>query len=146
MDIKQFIQDNRGQAISADFIIVGLILIVLMFGCIDYWVTEANLQQAEHIKNYYLDRSRITGGLSSEDRINMTSSLDKCGFTVSSISAPDEGSVKRDLDNLGIIPEVWLNVHIKFKNQPFLIGSFLGVNNDKTIKLTGRSFTEYVGP
>ena len=52
---------QTGAALSAELLIIIAIICFLIFGSQDYFLAQLKIQQAEHIKNYYLDRMRLKG-------------------------------------------------------------------------------------
>jgi len=119
-----------------------LLLFAVLFGAVDYWMAMVKIQQAEHIKNFYLDRARIAGYLSDKDREEIETKLENIGLKVTKISAPVD-PVVRDLTNY---PIVEVSIETKFKDNPFMLGFFLGKENALEPKFTGRVFSEYAGP
>lgn len=147
MDFRKILRDNRGIAMSVEFLIIGMFMTIIVFDMVDKWNALIRIQQAEHVKNYYLDRSRLAGGLANADQILMTKALEEMDFNIESISAPPAGSVVRTLNltTPSDVPEVWLNIELSFKHNPFLLGEFFGLDTPGNIKLSGRAFTEYTG-
>jgi len=134
---------QRGQA-TWDFLVISLILFIVLFGVVDYWMTVVKIQQAEHIKNYYLSRSRIEGMLLQDDEAELIDKFDQIGLTVNAINSPPS-RIKRTLNiSEGSYPEVWLEIQAEFKNYPFMIGLFLNKDDDPTLVFKGREISEYV--
>lgn len=137
---------QRGSVLSVDFLITGVLIIFLVFGSTDYWLVQVKLQQAEHIKNYYLDRIRVEGFLTGMDRANMLNSFNAIGFTVTNVDAPT-APVLRDVarpEN----SEVWLKVDVQLNQRTFVLGTLLGVppSGLLTFRLAGRELSEKVAP
>lgn len=139
-------QGQRGSVLSVDFLISGVLIIFLVFGSTDYWLVQVKLQQAEHIKNYYLDRIRVEGCLTGTDRANMVNSFNAVGFTVVNVDAPTT-PVLRDVarpEN----SEVWLKVDVQLNQRTFVLGTLLGMTQSGllTFRLAGRELSEKVAP
>lgn len=100
------------------------------------------IQQAEHLKNYYLDRARINGYLNDQDKAEIQSKMDNIGFEVTRITAPT-APVKRNLNDYPLIEII---IETKFKDTPFMMGFFLGKEDKLEPKFSGRVFSEYAGP
>ena len=136
-------KNQRGQT-TVEFLIVSLLLFAILFGAVDYWACMVRIQQAEHVKNYYLDRVRLEGCLTDADRNALQTNIEKLGFIVTDIDAPT-APVIRTLDFTEDYPEVWLDVTTEFENNPFMLGVFLGKDNKPTPKFSGKVLSEYAG-
>ncbi len=139
-------KNERGSVLSIEFLIVAMLLIFLVFGATDYWLLQVKMQQAEHIKNYYLDRIRVKGCLTPSDQAEMITRFQQAGFTVESIDAPTSRILRNVEDPTA--SEVWLRVEVKLNQKPFLLGSLLGMTgpDSLTIKVAGRELSERVDP
>lgn len=139
-------KNERGSVLSIEFLIVAILLIFLVFGALDYWLVQVKMQQAEHIKNYYLNRVRVEGCLTSSDQAEMISRFQQAGFTVERIDAPTSRILRNVEDPTS--SEVWLRVDVKLNQKPFLLGSLLGMTEPDglTIKVAGRELSERVEP
>lgn len=133
------IKNEKGQA-TIEFLVIITLVFMVIFGAVDYWIATMRIQQAEHVKNYYLDRARITGYLSADDRTALTTDMSKIGLNVKSISAPATPLV-RDINNY---PEINLIITTEFVKSPFMLGYFLGTTDNTEVKFSGRTFSEYV--
>lgn len=136
-------KNQRGQA-TIEFLIIALFLFAILFGAIDYWACMVRIQQAEHVKNYYLDRVRLEGCLSENNQKDLTNNIENLGFKVKKIEAPTT-PVKRTLDFSNGYPEVYLSIETEFKDNPFMLGVFLGKDNKPTPKFSGKVLSEYAG-
>ena len=137
-------KNQRGQA-TVEFLIVSLLLFAILFGAVDYWAAMVRIQQAEHIKNYYLDRVRLEGYLSPDNQIELTNKIENLGFKVKTIESPPT-PVKRTLDFSNGYPDVHLKIETEFKQNPFMLGAFLGRENNLKPKFSGKVLSEYAGP
>lgn len=135
---------QRGQA-TVEFLIVSLLLFAILFGAVDYWAAMVRIQQAEHVKNYYLDRVRIEGCLTGSDKNALQTKIEKLGFKVTKIEAPTT-PVERTLDFSNGYPDVFLNIETEFEKNPFMLGVFLGRENNLKPKFSGKVLSEYAGP
>lgn len=138
------IRNQRGQA-TIEFLVIATLIFMLIFGAIDYWLVLVKLQNAEHLKNFYLDRARVTGYLSTTDRNNLTTSMNKLGFADVVITAPTK-QVVRSLDSN---PLITITITADFgENSPFMMDFFLdkgSKNQPFYITLSGQTYSEYVG-
>lgn len=139
-------KNERGSVLSIEFLIVALLLIFLVFGATDYWLIQVKMQQAEHLKNYYLDRIRVEGCLTSSDQAEMIARFQQAGFTVAGIDAPTSRILRNVEDPTA--SEVWLRVEVKSNQKPFLLGALLGMNgpDSLTVKTAGKGLSERVDP
>lgn len=140
------IKNEKGSVLSIEFLIVAMLLVFLVFGATDYWLVQVKMQQAEHIKNYYLDRIRVEGCLTPSDQAEMVSRFQQAGFTVESIDAPTSRILRNVEDPTA--SEVWLRVDVKLNQKPFLLGTLLGMSEPDglTVRVAGRELSERVDP
>ncbi|MEW6727576.1 MAG: hypothetical protein AB1327_11575 [Bacillota bacterium] len=147
---RKFWQDQRGSVLTVEFLLIAVLVLVLAFGGLDYWLVQAEMQQAEHLKNYYLDRMRVEGYLSSADEADMLDRFADAGFTVTGIEGPRESQGDpRVLRNVldPTTSEVYLRVEAAPEVKPFLMGRLLGQgSSDFTIRVAGRALSERVDP
>jgi hypothetical protein len=137
---------NRG-IITVEFLICGLVLFFLVFVSTDYWLIQVKNQQADHIKNYYLDRIRVEGYLTDADRNDMIQKFNAIDCQVQSIDAPVT-PVLRNVDD-PTQSEVWLRVEAKPNTQPFFLGTLIGADapdGSFLIRVSGRALSERVNP
>lgn len=144
-------RDERGSVLSMEFLMITILLLVLAFGGSDYWLIQTEMQQAEHLKNYYLDRMRVEGYLSSADEADMLDRFADAGFTVTSIeglreSQGDPRVLRNVLDPT--TSEVYLRVEAAPEIKPFLMGRLLGQGSSEgfVIRVAGRALSERVDP
>lgn len=144
----RFLKCTRGYA-TVEFLICGLLLFYLAFVSTDYWLIQVKMQQADHIKNYYLDRIRVQGCLTSTDRDELKDKFKKIDCDIASIDAPTK-PVLRNVDDLTDLSasEVWLKVEAKPKTKPFFLGTLVGADKpeDFVIRVSGRALSEKVNP
>lgn len=137
----KILKNKKGQA-TIEFLIVALLIFMVIFGSIDYWLAIMKIQQGEHVKNYYLDRARIAGWLSPEDKDRLMQDMNKVGFSVTNIESPGE-PLLRTLH--GQPPEVNLTIKTQFTERPFMLSSFLGKNEENTaITFSGVALSERI--
>lgn len=137
--IKKFFKNKNGQA-TIEFLITATLIFMVVFGSIDYWLAVMKIQQGEHVKNYYLDRARITGHLSPEERVNLISDMGKAGFKDIVINAPNVPQL-RDINNQPVID---VKITAQFTERPFMLSTFLGKNENTQITFSGRTLSECV--
>lgn len=136
-------RDDHGSVLSVEFLIVCLLLFSLAFGAVDYWLVQVKAQQAEHVKNYYLDRIRVEGVLTPSDEQRMVDVLDGMGFDVVGIDTnPMRLRNVEDPD----LSEVWLKLELKPRAEPFLMGRLLGLGSEEDfmIRVAGVGLSERV--
>ncbi|MGB9886803.1 MAG: hypothetical protein ACPLRW_07395 [Moorellales bacterium] len=135
-----------------DFLIVAGLIFFLIFTAVDYYAVMAQHQIAEHVIQYYLERARIEGFLSSADEAEMVSKLASVGFTVENIQGPREsqGAV-RVLRNVSDpdASRITLMVTAKPPYRPFTAGLLIGASaapGSFRIKVGGSVLSERVEP
>lgn len=136
-------RDERGSVLSVEFLIVSVLVFFLAFGAVDYWLIQVKAQQAEHVKNYYLDRIRVEGVLTDSDRNDMIDTLNRAGFELVEI---DTNPVRlRNVEDINQ-SEVWLKLGLRPMTEPFLMGRILGLGGDGNfvIRVAGRGLSERV--
>jgi hypothetical protein len=140
------LSNEQGAVLGVEFLIVACLVVFLIFGATDYWLAQVKLQQAEHIKNYYLDRVRVEGCLTSRDEAEMLGRFDQAGFTVKSIDAPAT-RVLRNVED-PTLSEVWLRVELEPDRRFFVLGRLLGTAEPEglTMRVAGRGLSERVEP
>jgi len=144
--MQRLLQNQQGSVLSVEFLIVSILILFLVYGATDYWLMQVKMQQAEHIKNYYLDRIRVEGCLTDADRQDMINRFQEAGFTVTNIDAPAT-RVLRNIDD-PTQSEVWLRVEAKMDGKPFVLAGLLNMNspNEFTFRVAGRGLSERVTP
>lgn len=137
--------------VTVEFLIVGMLIFFLVFVGTDFWIVQVRQQAAEHLKNYYLDRVRVEGYLSTADENEMVARFQGAGCEVVNINAPRESRgdprVLRNTDDLAE-SEVRLEVEARPRPRPFTLGMLIGSGppGDYTIKVGGRALSERVDP
>lgn len=133
---RGFSMGERGSVLSAEFLIVAVLSLFLIFGATDYWLVQVKMQQAEHIKNYYLNRMRVVGCLTEGDKARMADRFRSIGCTVRKIEAPSKPLPRNS--------EVCLKVEVTPNQKPFLLGRFLGLDEsgEFVIRVGGCTLSE----
>lgn len=151
------LSNQKGIALIIECLIILVPLLIFYFAYLNQWGLQMRINQAEHIKNYYLNRIRLEGYLSETDMMDLQNKLDQAGFRLVKLSAPvqnpglvgvdtSECTVGRVLRKVNIedpaeiaSATVWLKIEIQPKtgDLPEDVGP---------IKLTGRSLSERVSP
>jgi len=116
--------------ISVELLILFMVLMFLVFASVDYFNTLIQYQLAQHLCNYYLERVRVCGRLTTADETEMITKFSGIGLTVESIaSVPRESlgqpAVTKNLDN----PDgckITMTLTLKPAKRPFLIGYLVG--------------------
>lgn len=134
-------KNQHGQA-TVEFLIVSLLLFAILFGAVDYWAAMVRIQQAEHVKNYYLDRVRLEGCLTESNQTELTNKIINLGFKDVEVEAPPS-PVKRTVDFSNGYPDVFLKIKAKFEKKPFMLGIFLGKDDEPTLEFSGKVLSEY---
>lgn len=153
------IKNEKGSAGTAEFIMVVVLLLTILFGSIDYWIMMGQFQRAEHIKNQYLDTAKLKGCLEVTDIDNLTTILEEdLGYKETSIKLVDanDQSIVYDENNKAIrqisgslsgIPEMKLEITGKVPKKMFWISDILGSSTgeeEMEFKLEGTVYTEFI--
>jgi hypothetical protein len=128
-NFDRLLKDQRGGAI--DFLIVSTLLLFMVFASIDYFVTFTQHQVAQHITNYYLERVRIEGRLTSTDETDMRNRFSAARLTVTEITGPREAAgnpvVTRNTDDPDA-SKITMTITLKPADRPFVVGRLVGGN------------------
>lgn len=152
MRLKKIIADKRGAA-SVQFMIYAALMAFLIFGAIDYWLVQQRINHVEHVKEYYLDRVRLEGWLSSADETALSAVLTNAGYTDIQIacsakeSSPFTQRVLRNPEDLNG-SEVFLEIKCKPQPQPFALARLIKAGEPGPFEIVarGRALSERVTP
>lgn len=134
---KGLLIDNRGYMSSLEFVILFTLITFLLFGGVDYYLTEMQYSVIEEATNHYLNRMAFVGTLTNADRLSLLEELESKGFINITISPRNwhgeeigEGDVVvRDIQS----PEtslMTLEVSASPQTAPFALGRLLGVQEE----------------
>lgn len=149
--MRRLLRDQRGIA-SVQFLIYASLISFMIFGTIDYWITQQRVSQVEFIKNYYLDRVRLEGCLTINDEASLTSRLIAAQFSniVIDTIAKESLGQSRVLRNTSDLngSEVYLEIQCEPTPQPFLVAQMIGTGapGPFIIDVKGRALSERVDP
>ena len=156
------LRDEKGSVLIAELLVVMLLLMALTFGGVDYWMMLTQFQQADHLKNQYLDHIRLNGCLDETSKAVLINRLEELGFegkdggeitiSVTKVGDPTviyteaNRAVRKVGDKAADIPEILFTIEGKFKKDKFWISSLLGNAEDGTVpfKLQGTTYSEYI--
>lgn len=156
------LRDEKGSVLIAELLVVMVLLMALTFGGIDYWMMMTQFQQADHLKNQYLDHIRLNGCLDSASEAELRDKLEKLGFegkdggdiviSVTKVGDPStvytesNRAIRKVGDTAADIPEILFTIEGQFKKDKFWISSLLGNPEDGTVpfKLQGTTYSEYI--
>lgn len=142
---------EKGLVNSIEFLIYITIILFLLFGGMDYYITETQHDMLEHIKDYYLNRLKLEGRITDDLRRDMYDRLDSIGFKDITIGVFDyEGNrLDSSMTKVRNIEEVdksvmKLVISVKPKYKPFLFGKLLGLeeNDEFFFKVGGEVLSE----
>lgn len=143
---------DQGGYGAVEFLIFFTFLVFVIFAGVDYYVAQTRHQMSEHLMQFYLDRIKLEGRLSTADELELRNRLNAAGFTITSIQAPRESlGAERILKNTedAAASEVWLALEVIPPEQPFLFGKLIGGSSPGspfTIRVGGRTLSERVDP
>lgn len=147
--MKKLLQNRRGIA-SVEFLIYACLISFMIFGTIDYWITQQRVNQVEYLKNYYLDRVRLEGRLTLEDEASLMGRLTAAKFSdivIETTAKESQGQprVLRNTDDLDG-SEVYLKIKCKPIPQPFIVAQLIGSGapGPFVINVSGRALSERV--
>lgn len=111
------------------------IILFVIFGSVDYYITQMQYNQLENIKNYYTNIMKVQGMLTDDDLYDLNNTLDNMGFK--SISVDIVGYNDVDISNTVIYRniekphEARMSLVIKAqpKFEPFIFGRLIGVKD-----------------
>lgn len=156
------IRDEKGSVLIAELLVVIVFLMAFTFGGIDYWMMMTQFQQADHLKNQYLDHIRLNGCLDETSKAVLINRLEELGFegkdggeitiSVTKVGDPTviyteaNRAVRKVGDTAADIPEILFTIEGQFKKDKFWISSLLGNPEDGTVpfKLQGTTYSEYI--
>lgn len=134
--IRALISCNKGSAGSVEFILLLPLILFIIFGSIDYYITQMQYNHLENIKNYYTNIMKVQGTLTDEDLSALRTELDKSGFESTEINTGIDIVDCSGTDIRGRIvyrnierpEEARMSLRIKTqpKMEPFLFGKLLG--------------------
>ena len=131
------LKDKNGSAGSLEFLILLPIILFIIFGSIDYYITQMQYNHLENIKNYYTNIMKVQGTLTDEDLNKLVTELDKSGFKESSIDmlGYNETDIRGRIvyRNIEKPDEARMSLIIKTqpKFEPFIFGRLLGEKGDE---------------
>lgn len=127
-----------------ELVIVFAFLCFLIFGAMDFHFVQIEQLKAEHVLNYYLDRTRLEGYLTVQDEADMIGAFKSVGLTVVSIEGPREAAG----DERVLRPsEVSLAVTCSFDKKPFIMGVLIGSSPQGVLmKVKGDILSERISP
>lgn len=164
-------REQRGSTNALGLILTLPILMVILFGGVDYWLMNSQFTKLEYMKNHYLDRARLQGCLTADDISELNTEITNMGFSVSEISIEEANPIDPDnpvkyteedrairkiaIDSINDIPELRLTIKGEFQKGKFwvadLMSGLYGTEKKEEentgglpFKIEGTTFTEYV--
>lgn len=136
--IRSLIRCNKGSTGSIEFILLLPLILFIIFGSLDYYITQMQFNHLENIKNYYTNVMKVQGKLTYEDLANLRNELIKSGFE-------DDIEIEvvgyNDIDITGITvyrnierpheSRMSLRIKVKPKMEPFIFGKLLGERGEE---------------
>ena len=149
--LKRILKSECGALTSIELLIWTTITVFIIFGGIDYYVVEKQLNDIEEVKTHYLSQMKISGVYSRRLQNNMEEELQKKGLSDIDIYATDgydsiinsDDTIFRNVDD---VKASTINLYIKAKPKvkPFVFGKLLGVNENEEFyfNVKGRTVSE----
>lgn len=91
----RLLKDERGNG-SIEFLILLPIILFMIFGSVDYYITQMQYNHLENTKNYYTNVMKIQGTLTNTDLVDLNYVLHHTGFKNIHISARDYNNTELD--------------------------------------------------
>lgn len=127
------------------------LIIFVLFGGVDYYITEVQFNIVEETTNFYLSKMKFAGTLHDTDRLSLISELTDKGFRNISVSATDgygnelnSGTIiVRNVEDLRA-SVLFLEVKAEPHTKPFMFGKLLGAKEEDNFyfKVDRRSMSE----
>lgn len=136
---------------TIEFMLWFTIIIFVLFGGVDYYITEVQHNIVEETTNFYLSKMRFAGTLYDDDKQNIIGELSERGFKNISVSATngygcelsDDTIIVRDVEDL-TASVLFLEVKAEPFTKPFMFGKLLGAKeeDDFYFKIDRRAISE----
>lgn len=127
-----------------------MLMFFFLFATTDYFQTIAQYQIAQHLLQYYLERTRVEGWLSPSDGADLTARFDSADMDVQEITIKNQGNqiiapLQRNTEN-PVESEIELLITAKPKQPPLTVGLLIGASapDEFHIKVGGMVLSEYV--
>jgi len=150
INVGKLTKDRRGYGMIESILVLGILLGVT-FAAVDYWTVITQINRADTVKEYYLDRMRLEGILTETDEVDLKRKLENLNLEVVSVEAiPQEskGQSRKLRNNADEFEVVTLQVECLTINHPFMLGLIIDKNKEApgrlTIKLEGSAISERV--
>ncbi|WP_459195610.1 hypothetical protein [Wukongibacter baidiensis] len=127
------------------------IIVFIIFGGIDYYIVEKQLNDIEEIKAHYLSQMKVSGVYSRSLKMDMEKELVNKGLDDIQINATDgydmditDGDVIfRNVDDVKK-STIKLTIKAKPKIEPFIFGRLIGAEEDEEFyfSVKGRTVSE----
>ena len=134
---KGLLKNTDGFMSTIEFLFWLIVIIFVLFGGIDYYITEVQYNIVEETTNFYLSKMRFAGTLYDDDKQNIVDELSEKGFENINVVATDgygnelsdEIIITRNIDDL-MASKLYLEVTAEPYARPFMFGRFLGIKED----------------
>ncbi len=148
---KGLLGDTRGFMSTIEFIFLFTIIIFVLFGGVDYYLTEVQHNIVEETTNFYLSKMKFTGTLHDNDRQSIIAELSDKGFKNITVSATDgygnelssNTIIVRNVEDL-TASVLFIEVKAEPFTKPFMFGRLLGSKEEDNFyfKVDRRSMSE----
>ncbi len=148
---KRLLKGTEGFMSTIEFMLWFTIIIFVLFGGVDYYITEVQHNIVEETTNFYLSKMRFAGTLYDDDKQNIIGELSERGFKNISVSATngygcelsDDTIIVRDVEDL-TASVLFLEVKAEPFTKPFMFGKLLGAKeeDDFYFKIDRRAISE----
>lgn len=110
----------------------------ILFGGLDYYITEVQYNTVEETANFYLSKMKFAGTLYDEDRLGIIEELQEKGFKNIKITAKDSFGNNLTSENVIVrntekVTEstLYLEVLAEPATVPFIFGRLIGVKEEE---------------
>lgn len=137
-DIQGVLKSTSGLASTVGFLIWFSIITFLLFGGVDYFITEIQFNNIEEINNFYMSKAQMEGNLGYNDRQLMFEELTRQGLIDIEIDLKDaygnilgtDDIIVRDIESPRD-SQMTLSIMARPEIEPFIFGRLLGVEVDE---------------
>lgn len=148
---KRLLNSTEGFISTVEFLLWLIVIMFVLFGGIDYYITEVQHNMVEETTNFYLSKMKFAGTLYDSDKWDLINELDEKGFKNINVSATDgygnelssDTIIVRDTEDL-TASVLFLEVKAEPHTKPFMFGRLLGAKeeDDFYFKVDRRSISE----
>lgn len=151
ISLKGLLKSECGALVSFEILLWLTVIVFIIFGGIDYYIAEKQLNDIDEIKSHYLSKMKISGTFSREFKDDIEDELEDKGLEIIDVYAKDGYNNYMDDDdvifrNVDDVKSSVIKLYIKAKPrvEPFAFGKLLGAkeNDEFYFYRKGRTISE----